>query len=80
MINVALPLLFKNYRQEDGPAGERTLCRGLRAHMLRELSVSGYDRLTAKDLLEWAAALTAHNLLLRGGELGHSNKRGHDPN
>ena len=69
---LALGLLYKRFRKEDGPAGERRLSRGIRAHMLRRLVDMGYDRSSACGLLKWAAALVAHNLLLRGGEVGSS--------
>eukprot|EP00965_Chrysotila_dentata_P060565 2007058-Pleurochrysis_carterae.AAC.1 len=36
------------------------------AHLARR----GYDRGSRRGLVEWAAALLAHNLLLRGGEIG----------
>ena len=74
-----LPLMNKRMRQEDGPRGERKLSRGLRAHMLRELARLGYDRSTRRGMLDWAAALLAHNLCLRGGELGTTDKADFDP-
>ena len=38
--------------------------------MLRELAAQGFDRSSAKGMVKWAAALLAHNLHLRGGEIG----------
>ena len=38
--------------------------------MMRKLAEQGFDRSSARGRLRWAAALLAHNLLLRGGELG----------
>ena len=38
--------------------------------MMRKLATQGFDRSSARGLVRWAAALLAHNLLLRGGELG----------
>eukprot|EP00900_Chrysochromulina_parva_P005823 jgi/Chrpa1/15241/Chrysochromulina_OHIO_Genome00022542-RA len=57
-------------RQLQAPPGTRRLKRGIRAAMLRSLAAIGYDRSSARGMIEWAAALVAHNLLLRGGELG----------
>ena len=70
VVNTAMPKAFKRYRQIDGPPGERKLTHGIRAYMFRELVRSGYDRSSARGITRWAAALGAHNLLLRGGELG----------
>jgi len=60
----------KHMRREDGPSGQRRLCRGLRAHHFRELEAQGYDRSSRRGMVHWAAALLAWNILLRGGELG----------
>ena len=60
----------KHMRREDGVVGARRLCRAFRAHNFRELVALGYDRSSARGMMEWAAALLAHNLLLRGGEIG----------
>lgn len=68
--NVVMPAASKATRRDQGPPGERQLKRGLRASHLRQLIGMGYDRSSARGLLEWAAALTSWNLLLRGGELG----------
>lgn len=70
VVNTAMPRAFKRYRQIDGPPGERKLTHGFRAYMFRELVSGGYDRTSARGIVRWAAALGAHNLLLRGGELG----------
>ena len=43
---------------------------GLRAKHLRHLDSIGYDRATPVAVTEWDLALTAHSLLLRGGEVG----------
>ena len=69
-VNVTAPAAFKRMRQVDGPAGERVLQRGMRASMLLQLAVQGYDRSSARGLMRWAVALLSHNLLLRGGEPG----------
>ena len=67
--NVILPAASKRARQAQ-PPGSRQLRRGIRATHLRKLAASGYDRKSARDLLESAAALVAWNLLLIGGEIG----------
>ena len=69
-VNVTAPAALKRMRQVDGPPGERTLQRGMRAHMMRTLAERGFDRTSARGQVRWAAALLSHNLLLRGGELG----------
>ena len=70
VVNVTAPAALKRMRQVDGPPGERALQRGMRAQMMRTLATQGFDRSSARGLVRWAAALLAHNLLLRGGELG----------
>ena len=70
---------YKQMRSEDGPRGQRKLSRGLRIHHFRQLALMGYDRKSPRGMVKWAAALTAHNLLLRGGELGRSDKAAWDP-
>ena len=67
--NVILPAASKRARQAQ-PPGTRQLRRGIRASHLKQLAALGYDRKSARGVLEWAAALVAWNLLLRGGELG----------
>lgn len=74
-----LKLLGKRMRRGDVPRGDRKLSRGLRAQHLRELADMGYDRSSARGLMRWAAALVAHNMLLRGGELGTTDKKPFDP-
>ena len=63
------PLAGKQMRREDGPPGERKLCRGLRLEHLAAAAET-FDRFSAVGCVEWAAALTAHSALLRGGEVG----------
>ena len=77
-VNVVAPAAHKRMRQQDGAPGDRTLCRGMRSHMLRELARCGWDRLSRRGAVEWAAALTAHNLLLRGGEVGSVDQKPFD--
>ena len=74
--NLVLPLVHKRHRQLDPPKGQRRLCRAFRAYMLRQAAAAGYDRSTSRGLMRWTAALLAHNLLLRGSELGRPGKPG----
>ena len=69
-VNTVLPSASKASRRAQGPPGQRKLKRALRAQHLRQLVALGYDRSSARGIIEWAAALVAWNLLLRGGELG----------
>jgi hypothetical protein len=69
-VNTVLPGASKAARRDQGPPGARTLKRGIRAQHFRRLIALGYDRSSAKGMVEWAAALVAWNLILRGGELG----------
>ena len=64
------PAAAKRMRQQDGPPGERALKRALRAAHLRQAAAKGFPRRSKQGAIRWAAALLAHNLLLRGGELG----------
>ena len=77
--NVIMPGASKRTRQVQGPPGARALKRGIRASHLRRLAAMGYDRSSARGLLEWAAALGAWNLLLRGCELGVVPGKPFDP-
>ena len=63
---------FKAMRKEDGPPGSRDSRRALRAHHLRALVEKGWH-LEHPDA--WEVALVAHNLLLRGGEVGRVEGR-----
>jgi hypothetical protein len=69
-VNVVMPQAAKRARQKQGPPGTRKLSKGMRAHMMVKLAAMGYSRGSARALSRWAAGLAAHNLLLRGGELG----------
>lgn len=71
--------LGRHMRRSDVPKGQRKLSRGVRAHHFAALAAMGYDRSSARGMTRWAAALTAHNLLLRGGELGTTDKKPFDP-
>eukprot|EP00965_Chrysotila_dentata_P177455 5861211-Pleurochrysis_carterae.AAC.1 len=61
-----LPLGMKHMRKEHGPPGERKLSRAFRAAHFATLARRGYDRGSRRGVVEWAAALLAHNLLLYG--------------
>ena len=70
-VNVNGRLLFKQLRRGEPPKGERKLSRGLRSEHLQEAADRGFDRTaSAQARIDWAAAVAAVNLLLRGGELG----------
>jgi len=78
-VDIMLPRAAKAARQAQGPPGERALKRGIRAQQLRQLAAMGYDRSSVRGMLEWAAALVAWNLILRGGELGVVPGKPFDP-
>lgn len=60
----------KHMRQDDAPSGQRALCAGLRITDFQEAARRGYPRMGGQHAMDWAAALAAHNLVLRGGEVG----------
>eukprot|EP00965_Chrysotila_dentata_P017018 564783-Pleurochrysis_carterae.AAC.1 len=64
----SLAAAFKRMRQEDPPQGTRRLSRALRAQHFRAVLAAGGWGGTPLARVEWAAALVAHNLLLRAGE------------
>ena len=59
----------KVWRREEGPDGDRRVARGFRAFHFRRLDAR-YPVRSAEDAVERAAGLVAHNLMLRGGEIG----------
>eukprot|EP00965_Chrysotila_dentata_P047450 1573782-Pleurochrysis_carterae.AAC.1 len=65
-------------RQQDPPAGSRKLSRAFRAAHFRAAEAAGARGNTEQSRIDWAAALLAHNLLLRAGEVGHPRERGFD--
>eukprot|EP00965_Chrysotila_dentata_P155235 5128905-Pleurochrysis_carterae.AAC.1 len=71
-------MALKRMRMEDGPPGGRKMSRGLRAAHFLRLAAAGYDRTYGRGMMEWAAALVAHNLLLRRGEVGRPQEREFD--
>lgn len=79
--NLRLPKQLRQMRREDGPSGQRALARGLTARLLRKLLPVDirFERGTRRGQLRWAVLWAAHNLLLRGGELGRVDSRGFDP-
>jgi hypothetical protein len=76
-INTIAPRASKQQRLAQ-PANDRALKRGIRASHLRILSAL-VDRTTAQGKTEWAAALLAHNIVLRGAELGTAPHIAFDP-
>ena len=76
-LDLNLPLALKAMRREDGPPGDRARSLGLRAETLLAAATAGADRSSAQGAVDWSAAVTAHNALLRGGELGVAD--GHHP-
>lgn len=70
--DTTLARLYKEMRKDQGPPGERRECRAFRATDFRRLVEAGYDRGSAVGAREWVIALVAHNLLLRGGEVGRT--------
>jgi hypothetical protein len=70
--------LYKSMRRDDGPAGARQSQRALRAQHFRR-ALNTFDVLAAENERRWGAALTAHNALLRGGEVGRVDRRDFSP-
>eukprot|EP00965_Chrysotila_dentata_P023741 786751-Pleurochrysis_carterae.AAC.1 len=62
-------------RQEDPPVGTHRLSRAFRAQHFRAILDPGGWGGTSRARQKWAAALIAHNLLLRAGEVGHPPER-----
>lgn len=61
----------QHMRQEDGPAGARSLVRAFTARFLARLArLPSFDKSSARGRLRWAVLVVGHNLLLRGGEFG----------
>lgn len=61
----------QHMRQEDGPAGSRSLVRAFTARFLARLSrLESFDKQSPRGRLRWAVLVVGHNLLLRGGEFG----------
>lgn len=78
--NLRFPKQMQHMRKEDGPAGQRELSRGMTARILRKLlHASGFFSSKREHLLRWAVLWLAHNLLMRGGELGVSDRATFSP-
>ena len=75
--DTALAGVYKSMRREQGPKGDRRESQGFRARHFRLLVANGswFSYTTS----ERGAALTAHNLALRGGEVGRSDTKPIDP-
>ena len=65
-------------RRTQKPPGTRTLKLGIRAVHLRSLALR-FDRLSSQGIIDWAAALLAHNIVLREAELGTVPGKPFDP-
>ena len=76
---VEVPRAAKFARRLDGPAGTRKLRRGLRAQHFAAAAAGGFDRSTRPGVRRWARMLSAHNLLMRGGEPGTTDDDVWDP-
>lgn len=76
---VLLPAASKATRKEQPAKSERQLRRGIRAQHFHQLISMGYHRGSHRRIIEWAAALTAWNVLLRGGEVGVVPRAPFDP-
>jgi len=68
-VNVIAPAALKRMRQIDGPKAIAGCSLGLRARHLRAAALAGFQRRSKRGTQEWGAALSAHNLLARGGEV-----------
>ena len=68
--DLMMPLVARTCRRADPPASERRLTRALRASHLLLAALAGLDLTSPQGLIDWAGALTALNLMLRGGEWG----------
>lgn len=70
--------LYKEMRKDNGPKGERKECRGFRMMHFRALIAAGYPTQEGQAGTEWALALLAHNVMLRGGEVGRTDSKPFD--
>ena len=70
-VNFTAPLVAKTAkRKEPALCATRKLSLGLRAMHLLAAASAGFDRSSTQGVIEWGAAVVAHNTLLRGGEVG----------
>eukprot|EP00965_Chrysotila_dentata_P087257 2880970-Pleurochrysis_carterae.AAC.1 len=72
-------MVFKRMRMEDAPSATRKLSRAFRAQHFRAVVRAGGWGGSTRAHMEWAAALLAHNLLLRAGQIGRPAERDFDP-
>ena len=70
---------FKGMRKAEPAAGERDTRRAFRAAYFVLLAAAGWDRVSVMGEEAWAMALTAHNAILRGGEVGRRDGYAFDP-
>ena len=73
------PLVAKTTKRKEPPPGTRALSMGLRAIHFLAAAAAGFDRTSDRGGERWAAGLLAHNLLLRGGEVGVSDDAHPEP-
>ena len=70
-VNINAKLGYKDMRRTDPHAqGQRDWRRPVRQPDFAAAVAAGIDRASDQGCVDWAAGLTAHNALLRGGELG----------
>ena len=77
-VNLNAPLQLKTLRRARGPQSNRKLSRGIRAFELHR-AAGNFPRITGQGAIDWAAALLAHNVYLRGGEVGIPDNAEPDP-
>lgn len=78
--NLRYPKQLQQMRREDGPSGQRHLSRALTARLLRKLCrIRSFDTTSRRGVLRWAVLWGGHNLLLRGGEFGRTDRRNFEP-
>ena len=78
-VNTVMAKALREVRRAAAPPGNRRECQGLRAQHFRVLADSPlWDRVSGYGLLRWRASITAHNILLRGGEPGAVEGRDFD--
>jgi hypothetical protein len=75
-VDLRRPLQFKQMRLEDPVQGTRKRRIGIRARHLRLAASRGFDRSSPTGFRRWTAAITAYSLLLRGAEVGQSDRNG----
>lgn len=74
-----LHLVYKTWRREDGPAGDRRLCQGIRSAHIAKAAAGLHPNQSADTHIEYAAILASTALLLRGGEPGTTDTGVPDP-